>query len=75
MPHADGAQKVGPAPLEIADIVGVIDQAGEIGVLIIDPHGQQVIAPVETAGRRKVAGKIGHVPSLTLGGGVRKPGQ
>ena len=33
------------------------------------------VAPVETARRRKIAWKIGHVPSLTLGGGVRKPGQ
>ena len=35
---ADQPQVVGPAPLHEAQIAGVIDDAGKIGVLVIDPH-------------------------------------
>src|SRR5258705_161715 len=37
-------EEVAPAALEIAQVVGVVDDAGEVGVLVIDAHGQLVLA-------------------------------
>ena len=44
-------QELGPPALEEAQVVGVIDDAGEVGVLVVDPHRQHVLAAVERAGR------------------------
>ena len=41
---AEQAQIIGAAALHEAQIIGVIDDAGEIGVLVIDPHRHEVAA-------------------------------
>src|SRR6516164_6998015 len=42
---ADQTQIIRPRPFHEAQVVGVIDDAGEIGVLIIDAHDEDV-API-----------------------------
>ena len=59
----DHAKEIAPPPLEIAQVVGVVDDAGKVGVLVIDAHGQLVLAAVEDAGGR--LGKS-HAPLVTL---------
>ena len=49
MVRADQAQIVGAPALHEAQIVGVIDDAGEIGVLVIDPHRHRVAAVAQFA--------------------------
>ena len=39
---ADQAQIIGAPALHVAQIIGVIDDAGEVGVLIVDAHGENV---------------------------------
>mgnify|MGYP001788740575 CR=1 FL=1 len=54
--RAGQPQEVRPPALEIANVVGVIDHPGEVGVLVIDPQRQQVRPALEAAG----GGLIGH---------------
>ena len=42
-------QQVRAPPLQEAHVAGVVDEAGEVGVLVIDPHRQAVLAPDEDA--------------------------
>ena len=49
MVRADQAQIVGAPALHEAQIVRVIDDAGEIGVLVIDPHRHRVAAVAQFA--------------------------
>src|SRR4029079_16349524 len=43
------AQMIGASALHEAQIIGVIDDAGKIGVLVIDPDGHDVPAGVDFA--------------------------
>jgi hypothetical protein len=43
-------QEVGPPALAIAEVVGVVDDARGVGVLVIDPHRQDVLAALNAAG-------------------------
>src|SRR5262249_19451465 len=44
MISTDQAQIIGARPLHETQVVGVIDDAGEIGVLVIDPHRHDMAA-------------------------------
>src|SRR5580704_8028192 len=44
MLDAEQPQIVGAAALHEAQIIGVIDDAGKVGVLVIDPHRHEVLA-------------------------------
>ncbi len=57
---ADQAQIIRPPALHVAQIIGVIDDAGEIGVLVIDAHDLRVAAVFEFA----VESKVMHVTIL-----------
>ena len=46
---ADGADHVGPRPLHELQIVGVVDDAGRVGVLEIDGQGEMVLGADEAA--------------------------
>ena len=48
---AEQADEVGPPALHEADVAAVIDDAGEIGVLEIDAHRQDVTAGDQAAGK------------------------
>src|SRR5262249_3314847 len=50
---AEQAQEVGAAALHEAQIVGVIDDAGEIGVLVVDAHRHDVAAVADLAVERR----------------------
>jgi hypothetical protein len=43
---------IGASALHEAQIIGVIDDAGKIGVLVIDPDGHDVPAGVDFAVKR-----------------------
>ena len=60
---ADQAQEIRAAALAPAQVAGVIDEAGEIGVLEVDADGQDVPPPVGIAD--DAAGKVG--PALGAG--------
>ena len=67
MADAEQAQEIGPSALHEAEVAGVIDDAGEVGVLEIDAHRQDMAA---TASAGKVARPgirpqtvVGHWPS------------
>ena len=49
MVNSSQAQTIGAAALAIAQIIGVIDEAGKIRVLIIDPHRQNMDRALEAA--------------------------
>ena len=57
---AGDPEEVAPAALEIAQVVGVVDDAGEVGVLVVDPDREHVLAAFEPAG-----GGVAHRRSLT----------
>jgi len=59
MVDADEAQIVGAPALHEAQIAGVIDDAGEIRVLVVDTHRQNVPAIAEFAGEVRL-GSGGH---------------
>ena len=61
------AQEVGPAALAIAQVVGVVDDARGVGVLVVDPHRQPVLAAVEAAGVGFVAIHPASVAEPTAG--------
>src|SRR5262249_44946048 len=52
MPGADKAQMIGAAALHEAQIGGVIDDAGKVGVLVIDANGHDVTAIPQLAVER-----------------------
>jgi hypothetical protein len=62
MARAEQAQEVGAATLAPADIAGVIDEAGKIGVLEIDADGQDMSPP--SCINCDAAGKVG--PALRM---------
>ena len=47
------AQEIRPATLKEPEIIGVIDHAGEIGVFIIDPDVEPVLALRVKGGRKR----------------------
>ena len=49
MTGTEQAQMIGASALHEAQIIGVIDDAGKIGVLVIDPDGHDVPAGVDFA--------------------------
>src|SRR5579885_3223042 len=48
------AQQLGARPLRVFEIVGVIDKAGGVGVLIIDSDGKEMRAVADRAGARRI---------------------
>ena len=70
MVDAEQAQEVGAAALAPAQVGGVVDQAGEVGVLEIDPDRQDVTAALDPPG------EIGPVASsravIVAGGGIEQ---
>jgi hypothetical protein len=58
--HAEQAQEVGAAALAPAQIVGVVDEAGEIGVLEIDADRQDVPTPLNPPGQIRPALRPRH---------------
>jgi hypothetical protein len=61
----DQTQQVGPRAFEPLELVRVIDDAGQVGVLVIDAHGKEVCGSNQAAARR---GELAvHVqPSLSV---------
>ena len=57
---ADEPQIIGAAALHVAQIIGVIDDAGEVGVLVIDAHGEHMAAVADFAVERNA----GHASYL-----------
>ncbi len=55
---AEQAQAIGAAALAEFEIVGVIDRAGEIRVLVIDAHRQHMQAALDAA--RRVLASLSH---------------
>ena len=49
MMNSGQAQEVAAAALEEAKVIGVIDDAGEVGVLVIDAQRQQMLTAVDAA--------------------------
>ena len=72
MAYAHQAQGIRPPPLEIANIVGMIDQTGEVRVLVIDADRQPVLTALESAGGGGVGDGHG---TARMAGGSGKPGQ
>ena len=62
---AEQAQHVRAGALEPAQVVGVIDHAGQVGVLEIGAHGEAVHRPVEQAAWR--FGHDAHCPRILAG--------
>ena len=60
------AQMVRPAALEETQIIGVVDHAGEIGVFIIDPHGDPVLARAVEIGLVQIWQRHGAKPPCLL---------
>ena len=56
---AEQAQEIGAAALAPADVAGVINEAGKVGVLEVDADGQHVAPPVVIDD--DAAGKVGPV--------------
>ena len=52
MVGTDQTQIIGAPALHVAQIIGVIDDAGEVGVLVIDAHGKEVAAVADFAVKR-----------------------
>src|SRR5262249_49487984 len=59
-PHARFAEELGAAALHVAQIVGVIDDAGQIGVFVVDAQRQDMRLALEAAETRGLT----HRPDL-----------
>src|SRR6185437_4411597 len=53
---AEAAQHLGARPLGEFEVVGIIDEAGGVGVLVIDTHGKEIGAVGDDAVAREQAG-------------------
>jgi hypothetical protein len=58
---------IGPAAFQEAQIVGVIDDAGEVGVFVIDPHLHVVPAVADFAVEMSVGSRRHRVGSMASG--------
>ena len=70
MVGADQAQIVGAPALHVAQVVGVIDDAGEIGVLVIDAHRHGVAAVADFAVERMAVRILAHAAGAHLQPGI-----
>ena len=62
MVGADQAQIIGASALHVAQIIGVIDDAGEIGVFVIDADGHRVTAVAHSPSRSGSHAAADHAP-------------
>ena len=61
---ADQPQVIGAPALHVAQIIGVIDDAGEVGIFVVDAHGKKVSPVADLAIERNADhGAIAMAPA------------